>query len=233
MAIQFFTLKKNLVLGSILSIAISVPAFAGTVTLVGGSGRSCTYSSYVSDSNNNIVVTCDSVTRAPATPSPPVVVATPSPSVPNTGSIPVPQPNQPMPATIKPVCKIVEVDWAGGFKYNTTPWQHLPPGTIFAFKMTVPAGKRISMSGTAYADVPEVLSISTNPCDFSAKLTKDNCMTSGDNDPILYNGPGTVSGAYCNTPVGATIYYNIKHSTLPDGSESCPAGKSCKFSFYW
>lgn len=130
-------------------------------------------------------------------------------------------------------CTVVDVTWAPGFKYGVTPWQNLASGKMVAFKMTVPANKRISMAGTAYADVPELLSISTSACDFSAALAKNNCMAGGDNDPVMYNGPGSTTGAYCNTPVGSVIYYNVKHATSPDSTDTCPAGKICKFSLYW
>lgn len=137
------------------------------------------------------------------------------------------------PPGVPPNCTVVDVTWAPGFKYGVTPWQYLPSGKMLAFRMTVPATKKISMAGTAYADVPELLSVSTNACDFSAGLVKDSCMGSGNNNPALYNGPPTVAGAYCKTPVGSVIYYNVKHAASPDGVDTCPAGKVCKFSLYW
>lgn len=139
----------------------------------------------------------------------------------------------PIPGNVPANCKIVDVTWAAGFKYGVTPWQNLPSGQMVAFRMTVPANKRISQAGTGYADVPELLSISTGACDFSAVLAKNNCMAGGDNDPSMWNGPGTVAGAYCNTPAGSVIYYNVKHATSPDGADTCPAGKICKFSLWW
>lgn len=128
-------------------------------------------------------------------------------------------------------CTIVDVTWSPGFKFGVTPVHAMQAGKMMAFRMTVPANKRVAQAGTAYADVAETLSISSTACDFSAALERTSCLTSGDNDPVMYNGPGT--GGYCGTPVGSVIYYNVKHSPLPNGAEGCAAGTLCKFSLWW
>lgn len=136
------------------------------------------------------------------------------------------------PSTVSADCTVVDVTWKAGYIYNVTPWQNLASGKAIAFRMTVDAGKSISQAGTGYAEVPEILSVSTTACDFSSALSKKYCMAGGNNDPVMYNGPGS-PGAYCNTPAGSVIYYNVKHANGVDGNPTCPAGKTCRFSFYW
>ncbi len=137
-------------------------------------------------------------------------------------------------ATVPSSCRIVDITWpTGGLNLETTPLQHLPRGQMVAFRTKVPEGRPLVRSGTAYADVPKYMSISTNPCDFSESLKLSRCMAGGRNNPIIWNTTQNDPG-YCQLPPAATtIYFNFKNSTTPTGPDTCIPGANCKFYFYW
>jgi hypothetical protein len=105
---------------------------------------------------------------------------------------------------------------------------------MVAFKKTVPAnrwGDVQLVAGTAYNSVNgKIMSISTNPCDFSESLATNHCMVTGRADTMLYYalGSDTVGNSShpCQLPSeGTVIYFNIKngHQAGVPNNNTCPA----------
>jgi hypothetical protein len=102
---------------------------------------------------------------------------------------------------------------------------------MVAFKGTVPVnrwGDSGLTAGTAYNNVNgKIMSISTNPCDFSESLTASKCMQTGRADNMMHYTMGNPPGyGYCKMPPeGTVVYFNIKNGSnigVPNNN-TCPA----------
>ena len=90
---------------------------------------------------------------------------------------------------------------------------------------------------TTYALVRNYISISKNPCEFSAAIEAAGCgMAARGGDSQLFYGPPGLAGTHCaidSTKSGGVIYMNVRNSDTRDGPDNCPEGVQCEYFMSW
>jgi hypothetical protein len=109
---------------------------------------------------------------------------------------------------------------------------------VFAYKQKLdPTG--LNSASAMYSTTGKYMSISKNPCDFSAALEAQHCAGAGgrgnDVDNLYYAPIGFNQSSIqkvCEIDSG-DYYINVRNSKTWNGADSCPTGQACEYYLSW
>lgn len=121
-------------------------------------------------------------------------------------------------------------------------------GETFAFEFTMGSYSVPVPIGTGYASanspeggygLPQRLSLSQNPCDFSQELEVAGCAIYREQDAffsyfkddVWYDAQNRPNRGYCKITAGKTYYFNVANM-LPNGVDSCKPGFTCAYTVF-
>lgn len=159
------------------------------------------------DGAGNLLVQCRGSTVTPPTPTPPPPRGTPA------------------------GCTIIPITWDERLSLTFHPKFKMGAGQSFAFKKALNPTTQTYASAD-YASTGKYISISRNPCEFTAELEAAYCGKGArGNDVSMAYGPSAARGV-CQVGTG-DYYINVRNSTTRDGPDNCPAGKECEYYLSW
>jgi hypothetical protein len=136
-------------------------------------------------------------------------------------------PNPPVPAN----CTIVPVTWDERLSLTFHPKSKMPNGQMFAFKKALNPTSQ-TYASVDYASTAKYMSISRNPCEFTAELEAAFCGKGArGNDVNMPYGPNPGFGV-CQVGTG-DYYINVRNSSTRDGADNCPVGQECEYYLSW
>jgi hypothetical protein len=200
---------KLIALTAVLALA-SLSAQSASVTV---SNPACLAYS-ITTAGVDVFVTCGTASPTP--------IPTPQPA---------PVPPLPSPRGVPAGCTVVPVTWDERLSLTFHPKFKMGAGQSFAFKKALNPTAQ-TYASVDYASTGKYMSISRNPCEFTAELEATYCAKGArGNDVSMAYGPSAGFGV-CQ--VGAGDYYiNVRNSTTRDGPDNCPAGQECEYYLSW